>query len=183
MKILLSPHNDDAALFAAFTCLRESPLVITVFDSYVQQQRWPDTDATMGTRRSEDQFAMAELACEPIFMGIPDSVGVEEACEQMLRCLREYQPDQVWAPALEINGHAQHNAVASVAKTLWGGRVTHYLTYTPAGKSTDGRLVEIESPLWIPAKLRALAHYGSQMDPRLGCWPHFVRGLEEYYER
>ena len=38
MKILLAPHNDDEALFAAYTIMREHPLVIVVTDGY----RLPD---------------------------------------------------------------------------------------------------------------------------------------------
>jgi len=33
MKLLLSPHNDDECLFAAYTLMREKPLVIVVTDS------------------------------------------------------------------------------------------------------------------------------------------------------
>ena len=33
MKLLLSPHNDDECLFAAYTLMREKPLVVIITDS------------------------------------------------------------------------------------------------------------------------------------------------------
>lgn len=60
MKLLISPHNDDETLFAAFTIMRERPVVLVVFDSEVQVLRgFADCDAV--TRRNETMHAMAEL--------------------------------------------------------------------------------------------------------------------------
>ena len=98
--------------------------------------------------------------------------------------MSEYNPlaqyDKIYAPAFEKDGHAQHNLVAEACN---GIATERYLTYTSAGKSTSSREVKIERPEWIAKKLRAMACYESQMslDPRMGCWPHFVRGIQEYY--
>lgn len=60
MKLFLSPHNDDETLFGAFTIMREKPLVVVVFDSYIQVARgaeWCDWK----TRRQETARAMIAL--------------------------------------------------------------------------------------------------------------------------
>jgi LmbE family N-acetylglucosaminyl deacetylase len=179
MKLLLSPHNDDAALFAAFTVLRERPLVLTIFDSHVQAAR--GTGVTMLQRREEDAAAMSVLGAPVMFLGVSDADPNAGTIERMLREFFN-QPEMVYAPAFEANGHAHHNLVAEIASRLFRS-VTGYMTYTPAGKSRSAREVTIERGEWITAKLKALACYGSQheVNPRIGCWPHFTRDLTEYY--
>jgi hypothetical protein len=56
------------------------------------------------------------------------------------------------------------------------------MTYTRSNGKSRGREVPIERGEWIINKLRAMACYRSQIEiPRLGCWPHFVNDLREYY--
>ena len=176
-KILVSIHNDDAALFAAFTCLRERPLVVVVFDGYNQAAR--GLPVTWQQRREEDTAALRELGCYVEFLAFPDDVPVQ--AQAVTAAIQNFGPTEVWAPARETDGHPQHNLVAVACDSL--PVIDRYLTYTGAGKSTSGRPVEILDGEWIAKKLRALSCYRSQMnlDPRMGCVAHFCRGLYEYY--
>jgi len=69
-KLFLSPHNDDEALFGAFTIMREKPLVLIVTDSHIQYLR--GDGITPGQRRLETQRAMKKLGVEIYFLDIPD---------------------------------------------------------------------------------------------------------------
>lgn len=172
-KLFLSPHNDDAPLWGTFTLLRERDIsVVTVFDSHRQFQR--GTGITAGQRRDEDRAAMRVLGLsEPRFCGFSDANG-----HDIRWWFEGFTPEHVWAPAFEESGHPQHNLIANLADELWPGKVTHYMTYTPAGKST-GRLVPYE-PEWLPLKWKALACYESQW--RLeNTREHFIRDQHEYY--
>lgn len=188
MKLLLSPHNDDEALFASLTIQQERPAVIVMYDSYLQVNRGA-TGCDLYTRRQETCNALAELAgtkATPVpefFAGFRDDK--EYTAEALADRLRKswLDPERVWAPAFEENSHAQHNLVAQAAELAYPGLVTHYLTYTRGGgKSRSGVEVQPRSGEEIARKLRALACYASQlqMDPRLGCWPHFMRDLTEW---
>lgn len=174
MKLFLSPHNDDAALFGAFTILREAPLVVTVFDSHVQAAR--GTGITMARRRDEDRAALAILGAPVMFMGLSDA---EPSADLLERALRGFfgQPEMVYAPAVESTGHPHHNLVGEVARRVFE-RVTYYMTYTPAGKSV-GKPVDHE-PAWVLRKLKALACYESQIT-QANQVEHFLRNQHEYY--
>lgn len=181
MNLFLSPHNDDETLFGAFTIQRVKPLVAVVFDSYVQAQR--GNVVTWRQRRNETQNALAELGVgdDVRFLGMRDDVFTTNEIGDLLGQLGSF--DRVFAPALELTGHAHHDVVALVADCIWPGRVTHYLTYTrTGGKSISANRVPVESGEWVRRKLRALACYESQIDiERLGCREHFLRDLHEYY--
>jgi hypothetical protein len=183
---LLVPHNDDEVLYASYTIMHERPLVFVMFDSYVQPARGiAGCDAA--TRRQETWAGLRQLAAGDWPVNV------------MFGCLRDdqrYEPpdlvailkrsklaaEKVWAPAFEANGHRQHNLLGQAADLAFPGRVTHYLTYTPVGKSRGGMEVLPRSGEEIARKLRALACYTSQLQiyPRLGCWPHFVGDQREY---
>lgn len=196
MKLFLSPHNDDETLWGAFTIMRERPTVCVVFDSYVQPSRGiPGCDAR--TRRGESIRAVRELTSdnglprlypmEPDFLGFRDDDKFSiDGLASLTAVLHErfVNVEQVWAPAIEENGHDQHNMVGAAADAAFPGKVTRYLTYTRKvdGKSRNGTEVLPRSGDDIARKLRALACYTSQlqMDDRLGCWPHFVNDLREY---
>lgn len=197
VKLLLSPHNDDEALFCAFTIMRERPTVVVAFDSYVQPFRGvPGCNNVI--RRQETVRALRELTGDPRDSDIGDIevplhfLGFSDAevwtPEVLAGGLVNALPDigkyeQIWAPAWVVNGHDQHNALGEAADLLFPGKVTHYATYTRTyGKSRNGTEVQPRSGEDISRKLRALACYRSQleMDPRLGCWPHFMNDLREY---
>jgi LmbE family N-acetylglucosaminyl deacetylase len=181
MSIFISPHNDDETLFGAFTLLREKPLVVVVFDGYVQAQR--GLPVTWKERRAETMAALIKLGCcGVVFLGLRDDHPVSEAvlCAS-LRLLVKEAGGTIYAPAFESGGHPQHNLVAAAVPD--GPGVRRYLTYTTAGKSTSDKPVPVLNPDWIRLKLLALACYRSQFntDPRMGCWPHFLRSQEEFY--
>ena len=181
MKLFLSPHNDDETLFGAFTIMRERPQVCVVFDSFVQPLRGV-SGCQCDIRRAETFAALRELVGTPgaSFIGLSDAEDCHPSALAKIVLSRFPGASHVWAPAFHPDGHAQHNAVALAADSAFPGKVTHYLTYTRNGGKQRGG-TEIP-PSDIARKLRALACYGSQleMDPRLGCWPHFMRDLSEY---
>ena len=180
MKLLLSPHNDDAVLFAAFTILREQPIVITCLDGNLQRLR--GENVTAEERREEDKRAMGILGVQVDFLGISDAKSFESIYQEGGKLLRERGDfERVWAPAVEEGGNLQHNLIGELALDVFGSdRVTGYLTYTNRGKSTSSRNVTILYGEWVSLKLRALASYLSQMRVE-NCRPHFLRSLEEYY--
>ncbi len=191
MKLLVSPHNDDETLFGAFTLLREKCLVVVVFDGYVQGNR--GLPVTAEQRRKETDRACRILQAGPCYQRSPslspdygaDFLGFRDdappAVEEITDWLLSYGAEAIYAPAWEPNGHPQHNLVACACDGL--PVVERYMTYTPAGKSISNRPVEIKDGSWIALKHRALACYESQMnlDPKMGCWPHFMRDIIEYY--
>lgn len=180
MKLFISPHTDDEALFGSFTLLREKPIIAIVFDGYVQEKR--------GARVNADQRRAETLAAMQIF-GLSHHVRFLEfrdddptvTAAAIRRRIESMNASEIYAPAIEPGGHHQHNLVGQACEGL---PVAHrYLTYTPAGKSISAQEVPICDGSWIGLKLRALACYESQhaLDPRLGCWPHFLRDQREYY--
>ncbi|HXI88459.1 MAG TPA: hypothetical protein VNH18_14705 [Bryobacteraceae bacterium] len=181
MKLFVSPHNDDAVLFGAFTLLREKPTVLTVFDSYRQVNRgFPQCDIM--TRRREDMAAMEILGCPIQFGCVADDVAlnlIEHQVHEALLRLRRVE--EVWLPASESGGNLQHNIVSEIGREVFGGAVIHsYLTYTSFGKSMGGTLVSCNGAMALK-KLQALACYRTQLEiDELGCWPHFLRDQNEY---
>lgn len=175
--LLLSPHNDDAALFAAFTCFAERPHVITVLRSVVQEQR--GTGITAMRREAEDEAGMAMLGCRweqwPYRDDDPDWKQIAGAIFELAS---RDDPTVVYAPMPEDGGHPHHNRLGELAAEAFRGRCRLYATYTNRGKSTAGQPVTPISG-GVAVKLAALACYRSQSDLP-NCQPHFLRGLEEY---
>jgi LmbE family N-acetylglucosaminyl deacetylase len=173
MNIFISPHNDDEVLFGSFTLLRERPLVVMVYDSYVQFRR--GDGITAHQRRKESLRALGILGVQIAFCGLSDEGEDQAQCAQALAPYKGAA--KVWAPAYEKDGNRHHNAIARVADSLFP-QSQRYLTYTLAGKSR-GLPVEFE-PEWIAKKLRALACYESQI--RLPATnKFFLDDLHEYY--
>lgn len=175
-KIILDVHGDDCALFSCWTLLREKPLVMVVFDSYVQPARGiPGTDAE--TRRAETIAACKVLGVPYQFLGFRDDQLPR--MQDLLVRIDSYGADQIWAPAYEDDGHEHHNLVARACGAF---KIEQsYLTYTRTrGKSTNGRKVPYE-PEWVGLKFKALSCYQSQFQAATGCVEHFIaRSLEEY---
>jgi GlcNAc-PI de-N-acetylase len=170
--VLFSPHQDDAILFACWTLLEHDPLVVTVLASQLQEDR--GTGITNDTRVTEDCAAFAELGLTewtqwPYLDSAPDWGAVENA----MRMLDErVQPERVFAPKPEVDGHDHHNQIGQFAIHVFGGeRVTLYLTYRRGhGRSRSDREVPFE-PHWPALKLGALACYRSQIaEPSTRDW-------------
>ena len=152
ITLFLSPHNDDAVLFGSFTIQRESPLVLTVFDSCKQLN---NTE----TRRKEDANAMKILGAELCFLGLSD---VDPDVSQIEGLLRKYfgKAELIYAPAIEDGGHPHHNIVGLAASRAFQN-VRHYMTYTRRGKSI-GSPVPF-TPDMALKKLQALSCYESRI--------------------
>lgn len=177
--LFISPHNDDAVLFGSFTLQRFQPLVLTVFDSVVQDKRgYPQCNAA--ARRCEDYCAMKILGCWIKFSGASDA---ELSREAIRAALSEYKPQRVWIPAYEEHGHPQHNLISTLAREVYSGaEIRCYLTYTELGKSTNGTKVPFTGVM-LRKKLQALACYRTQIEiDALGCAEHFIRDQNEYIQ-
>lgn len=183
MKALfISPHDDDATLFGAFSVMADDCDVLVVYDSYVQVARgaeWCDKE----TRERETVESLAELGIskEKIFRARLRDDAVYPDFEPAIQGIHGY--DRFYVPKHADEGHAQHNDVnhwvmAAIKKLTPPRSVLFYGTYTPAGKMVLARGV-VPTPEMIQRKLRALACYGSQI--RLeNCRDHFMRDLREY---
>lgn len=182
MRLFVSPHNDDAVLFGAFTLQRERPQVLTVFDSFVQVERG-FLNCTAQARRAEDLRAITVLDCAFHSGYVPDSLSGEKAGSAVRGMLESWaeRVTEVWLPAVEVNGHEQHNLVGQIGLDVFSKANRHcYLTYTAAGKSVNGTPVPCTADM-IWRKLIALACYRTQLEVHeLGCWPHFLRDQTEY---
>lgn len=185
MNLLISPHNDDSELFAAFTLCRERETiqVAVVFDGYIQALR--GEPVTHLERRAETVAALKELGVvnRPIWGEFSDAQPDWDEVEGFLNALRfNLDPVHVYTPQWEQHSHAQHNSVTELVDQIWGRQsktVRYYATYTTAGKS-KGETQVIPEPDMIIRKLRALACYRSQIMVE-NCREHFMRGLHEYY--
>ena len=175
--LLLSPHNDDEVLFASYLCLRYHPHVIVCLRSGVQERY----GVYASEREEETEEAMRHLGCTweqwpyqdqsfDHFRGIGALRGGFEALAG--------QYDHCFAPAVELEGHEQHNLIGQLAREVFGDRITHYLTYTrDGGRSRDGVPNEPDEPEWIAAKMQALACYRSQLRVH-NCRPWFYEQLD-----
>lgn len=175
--LLLEPHQDDAVLFAAFTCLRHRPLVVTVLASQLQADR--GTGITNERREAENAHALGLLGCEVEQWGYPDSGPDWTAVQWAMRSLAgEGEFELVFAPAVEDGGHEQHSEVGRIALQVFGDRVRPYLTYRRGHGRTVGQEV-VPQPEWIGLKLRAMACFASQIaEPSTRPW--FLDGIREY---
>src|SRR5438045_2467666 len=112
MDVFLSPHNDDEALFGAYTLLRSRPLVIVCFRSNGDY-------GPAAVREAETEAAMNVLGCQWRQWLHPDAPRTPDwpKVEQSFFALGE--PRRVWAPAPEKDGHEQHNGIGELAARLW----------------------------------------------------------------
>lgn len=187
-SLLVSPHDDDFALFAAFTCLREQPVIMIVFDSYLQAKR--GLPITHEQRAEETLAASRELGFLPVIrLGFRDddpTINLHRVRSRAGQVMQSLGIDRIFAPAWEAGGHEQHNLTAAafgMNVVRQNDGVARYLTYTrtPCQKSTSANEMPILKPEWIGKKLRSLACFESQFIPAAGCVEHFIgRSLREY---
>jgi len=92
MKLLLSPHNDDECLFAAYTLMREKPLVIIVTDSDAQL-----AEGITAQQRREESIRACELLSVPVvFLGLKD--GTLDRQKADLKPRGSPKPGHTWSP-------------------------------------------------------------------------------------
>lgn len=155
-KIFLAPHNDDEALFGAYTILREKPLVVICTDSYIEFER--GDGITKEERIEETKRAMDIMGVKVEFLHIPDNQITEDILEKRLK---DYKVDTVYAPAIEEGGNPTHNLVGKVAKKLF--ETIHYTTYTKENTKTKGKIMLYPTPEERDKKKKALNCYPSQL--------------------
>lgn len=162
--VLFEPHADDAALFAAFSCIRHSPRVVTCFPS---SGDYGDTKV----RHAETVAAMEILGAGPCEQWDGQDL------EAKMRALDErLRPTVVFAPDID-SSHPEHRAVAAAAAIVFTNRVRWYCTYNTMGKVREDP-VPFETG-WAGLKRKALACYKTQLDhPRAKDF--FAWDLAEY---
>jgi LmbE family N-acetylglucosaminyl deacetylase len=176
--LFLAAHNDDETLFGSFLIQECQPWVVVCLRSQVQEDRYGITAAA---RERETSEALLELGAPgweqwPYLDRDPNWSEVRRELEE-LNGRSAYDP--VFAPAVEPDGHYQHNRIGDIAYEVFGDRVISYLTYTRSGgRSRNGTEIE-PKPEWIERKHRALACYRSQIEEP-SCRPWFLGDLREY---
>jgi LmbE family N-acetylglucosaminyl deacetylase len=178
MKLFLSPHNDDECLFAAYTLMREKPLVIIVTDSDAQLAEW---GITAHQRREESRRACELLGVPVVFLGLKDGT-LEQEKTDLKRRLEPFASQSwihVYAPAIQ-GGHNDHDALGDVVSLMFSP-VSYYATYAEAEIFTpEGREIE-PTQEEVDRKNRALDCYPSQMRlPQNKRHFEAVRGRPEY---
>ena len=174
--LLLSPHNDDEALFASYIALRERPKVIVCLLGGRKKDYPLPTE-----RAAESRTAMRILGCEFEQLWFACDPAQWDLVELRLR--EEPEPDRVWVPTPEPGGHSHHNKLARVAHDIWPGKLSYYSTYRceetgwPV-RTTHGHPVNVD-PAWPTLKRQALDCYRTQI-ARAGTRMHFERSLDEY---
>lgn len=177
MKLLLSPHNDDECLFAAYTLMREKPLVIIVTDSDAHVAE----GVTAHDRREESRRACELLGVPVVFLGLKDG-ALEHLKNDLKRRLEPFAAQSwahVYAPAIQ-GGHKDHDAVGEVVSSMFSP-VSYYATYAPGECFTPAGREIVPTPEEVERKNRALNCYPSQIQLAL-TQSRFdtVRGRSEY---
>jgi len=159
-KMFLAPHNDDEALFGAFTIMREKPLVVIATDSYVQQLRGDGITAEQ--RRLETKRAMEKLGVESYFLGIPDSKCTKELLIDRLKTAPEKirNAKLIFAPMIE-GGNKIHDIVGEVAEEVFDN-VLHYSTYTKTRPYPEGDIEVKPTQKEQELKIEILEEYSTQ---------------------
>lgn len=168
-SVFFAPHNDDEALFGAFTIIRHRPHVVVCFPS---ARDYGDTER----RRDESSQACAVLGAASLTQWDGTDLQVR------MRLIDEHaKPSRVFAPH-ETTSHPDHYAVFEAASRVFGDRLVRYHTYDggPAHKIRQPSLEVPFEPAWIEMKLRALLCYRTQLQhPRAAAF--FANDLAEYY--
>jgi LmbE family N-acetylglucosaminyl deacetylase len=115
-------------------------------------------------REAETQRAMNILGCDWEQLPVSESRPSVDDLEAWLRRLRkQHQPERVWAPAVEFNGHDHHNMVGQLAWDVFGVHVRPYMTYQRGSGRSKGKTVVIPSNGERSLKRDALQCYESQI--------------------
>ena len=159
--IFLAPHNDDEALFGAFTIMREKPSVFIITESYIQPNRG-EVGCDAETRWEESKKAMQILGAMVIRVGIKD---FELQAGNLANFFKGTYGtvEKVYAPALQ-SGNPHHDMVSVAAKEIWGDKVVFYSTYAPGQFFTKGDIEIKPTPEEMEKKIQALACYTSQLN-------------------
>ena len=159
--IVLAPHGDDEALFVAYTCMRERAHVIICSQ---------DADPEIRKARSlETTAAITILGCShhewPITAGAIDWEEAKKKLEPWnSTALVASTPDRVYAPAVNPEGHQEHNLIGNLAIAVFGDKVIPYGTYAPRGQREQLATEVVPTADEIQRKLQAIACYRTQIE-------------------
>lgn len=174
--IFISPHNDDEALFGAYTLMRSNKIpVLVVTDSYIQKERGDGIG--WWQRREETSWAMKMVGSPVIFGGIADTEINEQNLSELLRKLRGF--DFAYIPAVQ-GGNRHHDLIGSVAPRFFKNHFK-YTTYTPTELWTTGDIEIVPTKEEMALKNKMLDSYQTQIQLRATA-PHFlaVRNRSEW---
>lgn len=177
-SLLIAPHSDDEVLFASFIVTAHRPEVLVVAG---------DPDPGMRHRRSIESRAAGYALGRPYgrmhFTSLTEGSLSLELVTSALRFYAHDGLDEVFAPAIEDDGHEEHNLVGAAAVEVFGGRVRQYLTYTrTGGRSRSDRPIEPPGTYSIADKLRALACFTSQIaHPARRPWFYDQLDMREWW--
>lgn len=176
MNLLLSPHDDDSVLFAAFTCMREKPKVAVILDSWLQPNRG-ERGCSAQERAEETARAHAIIGGEIVRCGLRDDKATEDEIVQSLKGIGNF--DRIYAPTVDADGNVHHNMVGRAALRLYGPRVQQYPTYTKTELYKRGSYEVIPTTRELELKQMAMECFESQLRINL---PHFkaVQGKSEW---
>lgn len=177
-SLLLAPHSDDESLFAAYSCMRtHAHIIICSYD---------DDRAVREIRALETTAAIGILGCSSQVWQVAAADLTRAAAETMLHPWTSTDhvgtlPERVYAPAVEQDGHEQHNLIGEVALELFGDKVIPYLTYAPRGQRSRNGTEVVPTTEEIQRKLRALACYKTQIEnPATRPWFFDLLDLREW---
>jgi len=159
--IVLAPHGDDEALFVAYTCIRERAHVIICSH---------DADPAYRKVRSlETTAAISILGCSHHEWPIEAGKIVWDDAKTKLEpwnstSLVASTPDRVYAPAVNPEGHEEHNLIGNLAIAVFGDKVIPYGTYAPRGQREVLAQEVVPTAAEIQLKLQAIACYRTQME-------------------
>ena len=177
--VFLSTHNDDEALFAAYTLMRLKPLVIVVTESHIQPERG-EVGCDADTRRKETIAAMKLAGCPVVFLGIKDT---ELAEDNLRERLQYFNPETAYIPAQHENGNPQHNIVGRVALEIFGkAKCEQYCSYVKGDFNIVNGSWEVQpTHTEMELKNKMLDCYKSQLQLPSTA-PHFeaVRNRSEW---
>ena len=166
MQIFLSPHNDDEALFGAYTIMREKPMVVVVTHSTLQGNN--------GHKRAMESYkAMKVLEAPVCFLGIDEDKLTEDT---LYKKLLTFPFDTFYyIPEYERDGNPHHNIVHETVRRMTDN-YTVYQTYSGLEDRAMGReIVPTEKELEL--KKKAMACYKTQIEN-----PNTAHYFETYAE-
>lgn len=176
--IVFAPHGDDEVLFVAYTCMRERAHVIVCSH---------DADPKIRTQRSlETTAAIQIMRCShhewPVDAGKMDArLARTWMSAWNSTSLVASTPDRVYAPAVNPQGHEEHNLIGQLALEVFGDKLIPYGTYAPRGQRERLLHDVIPTADEIQRKLQALACYRSQIDnPSTRPWFSELLDMKEW---
>lgn len=167
LKVFVSPHPDDAVLFASYLIMREKPLVVTVTH--------PTFQGDNGNERVIEDYNAVRILGAPIaFLGIDEDKLTEEILHEKLQL---FPSDTLYyIPEYEKDGNPQHNLVHDTVRRMTDN-YKEYKTYSGwLDRSGDTEVIPTEQELEL--KKRAMACYHSQIENPFTS--HYFETYAEY---